>query len=284
MRRAPEFDPYRILGVSRGTSRADIAAAHRRLAKSTHPDLHGSDGVARMQAINRAWFLLSDAGRRAAWDAAHPDPLTAAPHWVTPTSGRATAGDYPGSARPAGLPRSRRDSGWLALGVAGLMIVAVIGVGGIAAGIAVPRTLDDAIAAEGGSGKAANATMLDDRHALVVWREDAGHLKAMHFEQRDGGEWSVSEQIMTAVRGALSVNFLVIEEGQGAWNAFAFGAATPDVDRVELPALGGLGGDVFAGTWGIALPALDVDPERVAWRFVASDGHELLAGAGPLDS
>jgi curved DNA-binding protein CbpA len=67
----PGRDPYAILGMPRGASRDQIAAAYRRLAKAIHPDL-GSTGGTDMRDLNWAWHVLSDARRRAEWDAAHP--------------------------------------------------------------------------------------------------------------------------------------------------------------------------------------------------------------------
>jgi len=66
-------DPYRVLGVSRQASSTQVAAAHRRLAKSHHPDLHngGAEAAARMREINEAYGVLSSPERRAAWDLEH---------------------------------------------------------------------------------------------------------------------------------------------------------------------------------------------------------------------
>ena len=73
----PRRDPYAILGVPRGAGREQIAAAYRRLAKAIHPDL-GSESQTDMRDLNWAWHILSNAARRADWDAAHPIPGR---HW-----------------------------------------------------------------------------------------------------------------------------------------------------------------------------------------------------------
>lgn len=39
-------DPYQVLGVQRGSSRADIKAAFRRLVLENHPDRLGGSSVA----------------------------------------------------------------------------------------------------------------------------------------------------------------------------------------------------------------------------------------------
>jgi curved DNA-binding protein CbpA len=78
-------DPYVVLGVTRDATTRQIAAAHRRLAKSYHPDLHdgGPEAAVRMREINEAWEVLSSPERRAAWDLEHPWSGTAAStsHW-----------------------------------------------------------------------------------------------------------------------------------------------------------------------------------------------------------
>jgi len=143
----PELDPYATLGVARQASRADIARAYRRLAKRLHPDVGGEAVALRMRRVNEAWWILSDGGRRADWDRAHP-PASAAAHWSPTRPGTAGTRRAPQTApawaapsptasspepyvRPRPLPetRSTRDSGWLALGV--------IGVGGAVLGLVI---------------------------------------------------------------------------------------------------------------------------------------------------
>ncbi|CAN6200801.1 unnamed protein product [Urochloa humidicola] len=70
---------YAVLGVARDASPADIRAAYRQLALRWHPDkvqLQGDDprekeeADTRFQHIQQAYEVLSDASRRAAYDAA----------------------------------------------------------------------------------------------------------------------------------------------------------------------------------------------------------------------
>lgn len=67
------FDPYETLGVSKSATDVEIRAAYRDLVARYHPDKHAGnplEGLAaeKMADINRAYEILSDSGRRAAYD------------------------------------------------------------------------------------------------------------------------------------------------------------------------------------------------------------------------
>jgi curved DNA-binding protein CbpA len=67
------LDPYAILGVTRSATFAEIRSAYRALVDRYHPDRHHGNPLAnlandRMVAINQAYGVLSDPGRRAAFD------------------------------------------------------------------------------------------------------------------------------------------------------------------------------------------------------------------------
>jgi molecular chaperone DnaJ len=47
----------------------EIRRAYRDLARQHHPDTAGAGSAPRMAAVNQAWFVLSDPGRRAIYDA-----------------------------------------------------------------------------------------------------------------------------------------------------------------------------------------------------------------------
>jgi hypothetical protein len=59
-------DPYAVLQVVHSAEPEVIRAAYRALATKWHPDRGAS--AERMVAINAAWRVLGDAGRRAAYD------------------------------------------------------------------------------------------------------------------------------------------------------------------------------------------------------------------------
>lgn len=112
----PEIDPYAVLGVSRSATREEIARAYRTLAKRLHPDAGTDTASIAMTRVNEAWRILSDPVRRRGWDARHA--MAGAPHWRTApvTAGAGPTTDIPRRPRTA-LPRTRRDSGWLAIAV-----------------------------------------------------------------------------------------------------------------------------------------------------------------------
>jgi DnaJ-class molecular chaperone len=64
-------DPYKILGVPKNASEADIKKAFRTLAKKHHPDKHAGDATAqkRFQEISGAYDILGDKDKRAQFDA-----------------------------------------------------------------------------------------------------------------------------------------------------------------------------------------------------------------------
>jgi DnaJ-class molecular chaperone len=64
-------DPYKILGVSKTASDADIRKAYRKLAKELHPDAKPGDKAAeeRFKRVSQAFNTLSDKEKRAEYDA-----------------------------------------------------------------------------------------------------------------------------------------------------------------------------------------------------------------------
>ena len=98
------FDPYKTLQVDPEADPEVIQAAYRRLAQKYHPDLAKDSAVAiRMVAINRAWEILGDPRRRAAYDRERmaADRARAAADAVP-----WAAGGRPGAPRPGGAAQS----------------------------------------------------------------------------------------------------------------------------------------------------------------------------------
>jgi hypothetical protein len=70
---AAAFDAYGVLGVARTATDAEIRTAYRDLVARYHPDKHAGnplEGLAaeKMAEINRAYEILSDRQKRAAYD------------------------------------------------------------------------------------------------------------------------------------------------------------------------------------------------------------------------
>jgi DnaJ-class molecular chaperone len=63
-------DPYEVLGLGRSASAEEIRGAYRRLAKTSHPDLHPGDKQAeeRFKEVAAAYELLSDEEKRRQFD------------------------------------------------------------------------------------------------------------------------------------------------------------------------------------------------------------------------
>ncbi|XP_013920101.1 PREDICTED: dnaJ homolog subfamily C member 16 [Thamnophis sirtalis] len=66
---AIDFDPYRILGVSRSASQADIKKAYKKLAREWHPDKNKDPGAEdRFIQISKAYEILSNEEKRLNFD------------------------------------------------------------------------------------------------------------------------------------------------------------------------------------------------------------------------
>lgn len=68
-------DPYAVLGLTKAATADDIKKAHRKLVKTTHPDLNPDDpkAEARFKDISAAYDLLKDPATRARFDAGEID-------------------------------------------------------------------------------------------------------------------------------------------------------------------------------------------------------------------
>ncbi len=66
-------DLWAVLGLEPGADGASLKRAFRQQARLWHPDLNGNDPVAeeRFKAVNAAYAILSDPGRRQAWELGH---------------------------------------------------------------------------------------------------------------------------------------------------------------------------------------------------------------------
>lgn len=115
---------YEILGVDPSASDKAIRVAFRRLAKQFHPDSPAGDAGAFI-LLKRAYDVISDPARRAAYDRACQPPPASEPHrWAEPRP-------LPPMPPPF-VPRRRGGMG-IARYVIAFIIMAAISLGGVQA-------------------------------------------------------------------------------------------------------------------------------------------------------
>ena len=110
---ADPADPYKVLQVDSEAEDEVIQAAYRRLAQKYHPDVApDAEAAARMAAINAAWEVLRDPGRRAAHDLARRVAARAESRAQagSPPSGSAATGSAPGSTPPPASTPNRAET------------------------------------------------------------------------------------------------------------------------------------------------------------------------------
>jgi curved DNA-binding protein len=89
-------DYYKVLGIDKGASEADVRRAFRTLAAKHHPDRNPDDPGAeeRFKEVNEAYTVLSDAEKRAVYDRYGSEGPA--------------AGGFPGGGFPGGFPGGAR--------------------------------------------------------------------------------------------------------------------------------------------------------------------------------
>jgi molecular chaperone DnaJ len=104
-----EKDFYKVLGVSRDASAADIKKAYRKLAQKLHPDANPGDRTAeeRFKEVGRAYGVLSDPKKRAEYDEARRLLGSGA------FGGGFPGGGFPGGGFPGGTRVRVEDLGGL---------------------------------------------------------------------------------------------------------------------------------------------------------------------------
>ena len=128
----PRSTHYDVLGVPPSASAADVRDAYRRLAREHHPDRAMASGSAAgavsMPAINEAYRVLNDPGRRAVYDASlrngpTPPRGPAAPSQPTRSEPAPTMPTFPSHLGPARFPW-RSVSFFALLAIIGIVVLA----------------------------------------------------------------------------------------------------------------------------------------------------------------
>ncbi len=301
------FDPYRLLGVPRGASVAEVTRAYRRLAKQLHPDLHGADAGAAMQELNRAVRMLTDPERRRVldeeprqsprrehWGPIPPppaDPRRGAGHRLDavwePARGAGASATH-GRVRPAGawpraqsLPKSApgvRDSAWLAAIVALLVVAGAILLAWIASTGSLATNARTAVSRIGVA--PITGFQPDPGHEVDVYRRPNG-IVGLVVATRDENGWTATVLTEATMNEPLSV--LLHAEGSGGSGplpSIAFGRAEGGVVEVRIAGSGGHRASVVDGTWVMPVPGLS-DAAEVDWEFVLVDGSVITGGGQP---
>ncbi len=108
---APNADPYRTLGLTRGATLAEVKQAYRRLAKANHPDAAGEAALPRFLAIQAAYDEIAGPGASGG-ARGRPGRTGPPPPWgADPDRADATHRAYGGRSRRARTGGPRRPTG-----------------------------------------------------------------------------------------------------------------------------------------------------------------------------
>lgn len=101
------IDYYKVLGIQKGASEADIKKAYRKLARKHHPDLNPDDKEAerKFQQINEANEVLSDTEKRKKYDKYGKD-------WQHAEAFEEAEKRQSASRRPGGSRRGSQSAGY----------------------------------------------------------------------------------------------------------------------------------------------------------------------------
>jgi curved DNA-binding protein len=97
------LDYYKILGVDRGASQAEIAKAYKKLARKYHPDLNKNAGAeAKFKEVTEAYEVLKDPEKRKRYDTLGSDWKHGVPFDAPPGFGDGVRFEYSTSGSPFG--------------------------------------------------------------------------------------------------------------------------------------------------------------------------------------
>jgi len=261
----PEIDPYAVLGVPRSATREEIARAYRTLAKRLHPDAGTDTASVAMSRVNEAWRILSDPMRRRGWDARHA--MATAPHWrSTPVA--APVADVARRPGRTALPRTRRDSGWLAvavLGVCALLVATVMVFINAAVGPS-PEPIDD-----GETFTSAEITFLHPTSWTVlpgVASQPADHRVIAHISS-----FGIEPgQACTDMASSCDLTADEVPPGEASIIVTSWSEGPPPVPDPVTPLPAGLGTDANIGGQPAAFRWQSTDDGAVAWWQLSPPG------------
>ena len=108
---APNADPYRTLGLTRGATLAEVKQAYRRLAKANHPDAAGEAALPRFLAIQAAYDQIVGPTETGSGPGAGRPAQPRRPWDADPDRADATRRAYGGRARRTRTSGPRRSAG-----------------------------------------------------------------------------------------------------------------------------------------------------------------------------
>jgi hypothetical protein len=123
-------------------------------------------------------------------------------------------------------------------------------------------------------------TRLSMERALVAVR-DGRSIRLFEFREEQD-DWVRQELSRSGIGDAVSSLHLQSLDGETGdeWNSLIYGAAPPEVSRVEIEGYEGEGGRVVEGVWVIALRDKGLAPDDIHWTFVDALGAIVDSGSG----
>ncbi|HUY18299.1 MAG TPA: J domain-containing protein [Candidatus Binataceae bacterium] len=282
-------DYYKLLGVERGASAAEIKSAYRKLARKHHPDVNPNNKEAeqRFKEINEAYQVLSDEEKRKKYDQLGAD-------WERGTSQEDIFRQYSGP-RPGSAGAGFSDFFERFFGGGGFSM------GGGRGRRGGPRTASDFSGFDFGAGGGPPSRAPDVEATVIIALREAVHGSKRRLElvaeddcPQCGGKGMIArEEKRPGMRVIRSAEPCPRCSGRGTIAArrtleVTIPAGMTDGDRIRLKGQGGkaprpeLNGDLFLTVKldrdpVFAVAARDIRCELPVWDYEAALGAEVVA-------